>query len=216
MERGIRLLLAVVLLAALAVPALSAGQEEDVEKLIEKGREAYRDGKYNKAADIFSRIAGVIQKKTAVSLRAFIPEPPSGWAGDEIDVQTGTVSSNEMSIATNSVSRDYTRESDGTRVALMISNSPKIYNQYELAVKSMKDNPMMQMAAKQHGAEVPTIEEKDGWDVLIGEDKEDGEISAIRGGAVVTVSGGTRDDSRMIFELVDLKGLKKLIKEQNK
>jgi len=208
--------MAVFLLAAMAIPALYAGQEEDVEKLIDQGREAYRDGNYGKAADIFSRIAGIIQKKSAVSLKEFIPDPPSGWTGDEIDVQTGTMSSNDMSISTSSVSRDYTRESDGTRVRLMISNSPKIYNQYELAVKSMKGNPMMKMAARQQGAEMPTIEEKHGWDVLIGADKEDGEITAIHSGAVVNVSGGISDDSRMVFDLVDLKGLAKVIKEQNK
>lgn len=216
MKCGIRLLMAVFLLAATALPALYAGQEEDVEKLIEQGREAYMDGNYGKAADIFSRIAGIIQKKSAVSLKEFIPDPPSGWTGDEIDVQTGTMSSNDMSISTSSVSRDYTRESDGIRVRLMISNSPKIYNQYQLAVKSMKGNPMMKMAAKQQGAEMPAIEEKHGWDVLIGADKEDGEITAIHSGAVVNVSGGISDDSRMIFDLVDLKGLAKVIKEQNK
>ena len=208
--------MAVILLAVIAGPVVYAGQEEDVEKMIEQGREAYKDGNYSKAADIFSRIAGIIQKKTAVSLKEYIPDPPSGWTGDQIDVQTGTMSSNEMSISTSSVSRDYNRKSDGTRVRLMISNSPKIYNQYELAVKSMKGNPMMKMAAKQQGAEMPTIEEKHGWDVLIGADKEDGEITAIHSGAVVTVSGGTGADSRIIFDLVDLKGLAKLLKEQNK
>ena len=208
--------MAVFLLAAVALPALYAGQEEDVEKLIEQGREAYMDGNYGKAADIFSRIAGIIQKKSAVSLKEFIPDPPSGWSGDEVDVQTGTMSSNDMSISTSSVYRDYTRKSDDTKVMLMISNSPQIYNQYEMAVMSIKDNPMMQMAAKQHGAKMPTFEEKDGWDVVVGEDKEDGEITAIHGGAVVTVSGGARDDCRIIFDLVDLKGLARVIKEQNK
>jgi len=208
--------MAVFLLAAMAMPALYAGHEEDVEKLIDQGREAYKDGNYGKAADIFSRIAGIIQKKTAVSLQKFIPDSPSGWSGDEVDVQTGTMSSNDMSISTSSVSRDYTRESDGTRVRLMISNSPQIYNQYEMAVMSIKGNPMMQMAAKQHGAKMPTFEEKDGWDIVVGEDKEDGEITAIHGGAVVAVSGGARDDCRIIFELVDLKGLAKVIKDQNK
>lgn len=208
--------MAVFLLAAMALPALHAGQEEDVEKLIEQGREAYMNGNYGKAADIFSRIAGIIQKKSAVSLKEFIPDPPSGWTGDEIDVQAGTMSSNDMSISTSSVSRDYTRESDGTTVRLMISNSPKIYNQYELAVKSMMGNPMMMMAARQQGAEMPTIEEKHGWDILVGADKEDGEITAIHSGAVVNVSGGISEDSRVIFDLVDLKGLAGVIKEQNK
>ena len=85
-----------------------------------------------------------------------------------------------------------------------------------LAVKSMKGNPMMKMAAKQQGAEMPTIEEKHGWDVLIGADKENREITAIHSGAVVNVSGGISDDSEMIFDLVDLKELARVIKEQNK
>jgi hypothetical protein len=116
-----------------------------------------------------------------------------------------------MSVTQSSATRDYTRESDGETVVLMISNSPDIYAGYAQMIRSMKSNPMIKAMAKQQGADVPSIEEKDGWDVMIDADKEDGEISAIFEDAVVNVSGGTREDCRMIFDLVDLKGLAKSI-----
>ncbi|MBD3178439.1 MAG: hypothetical protein GF417_01985 [Candidatus Latescibacteria bacterium] len=216
MKRGFWIIIIAIFLAVASAPVVTAGQEEDVEKLIEEGREAYRNRNWNRAVDIFGRVVSLIQNETTGSLAKFIPEPPSGWTGDEIEVQSGSMSTQEMSVTQSSVTRDYHRDSDGTTVVLMISNSPDIYAGYAQMIKSMKGNPMIKAMAKQQGAEVPSIEEKDGWDVMIAADKEDGEISAIFEDAVVNVSGGSRDDSRAIFDLVDLKGLAKLIREQNK
>jgi len=216
MKHGIRLFMAVVLLVAVAAPLACASQQEEIEKLIEEGKEAYRNGNYDRAVDIFGRVVNLMQKETAGRLAGFMPDPPSGWTGNKMDIQTTSMSSDDMSIAHRSISRTYTREMDGTSAKLMISNSPDIYTGYEQAIRSMKSNPMIQMAAKQHGAEMPTLEEKDGWDVLVATEGNDTEISAVHVGAVVTVSADNETDARMILDLVDLSGLANMLEKQNK
>jgi hypothetical protein len=216
MRSGIRIITIFILLFAVAASAASAGQEKDVEKLIEEGKQAYRNEEWSRAVEIFGKVINLIQKETTVALAEFVPEPPSGWTGNRIDVQTSSMSADDMSIAHSSVSRVYTRESDGSSAEIMISNAPSVYSSYEHIIRSMKNNPMMKAMAEQQGADMPRMEEMSGWDVIIATEHGDTEISAVHAGAVVTVSAENETDARMIIGLVDLGGLAAMIKEQNK
>jgi hypothetical protein len=118
----VRVLLAAVLLAAMALPALAA---DDILDAIEQARKAYQAGDMAGAKQSLSLASHLIGQKNAESFAALLPAPLPGWTAETAE----TASAGVAMFGATSASRRYTGP-DGHDVQVRIAGDSPLVIQF--------------------------------------------------------------------------------------
>ncbi len=118
----VRMLLAAVLLAAMALPALAA---DDILDAIEQARKAYQAGDMAGAKQSLDLASQLIGQKNAESFAALLPAPLPGWTAETAE----TASAGVAMFGATSASRRYTGP-DGHDVQVRITGDSPLVIQF--------------------------------------------------------------------------------------
>ncbi len=173
---------------------------DDVTDTVEEAMEAYKKGEYKKASEDLSYALEVINQKKGKNLRAYLPEPLSGWTADDAESQTvGTA----MFGGGTMINRSYHKGNASVKIE-MIMDSPMLQG-----VAMMFSNPMI---ATSDGGELVRIKREKAIVKYKTKDKS-GEITMVVANRImITVKGYdiSKDDLMAYAEAIDINKLKEL------
>lgn len=150
--------LPVVLCLALSLPAWC--DDENVEDLVNRALEAYREGKKNEAADLLQKAASIIQKEGEQGFATFAPAAPEGWTRGEVQSDSGTWGSSGQTFQWMQVSAEYTK--GDTQLTLTISSSPQLLEAQKGMVTMMQNEQYLKAMNMDPDRKV-TVFSRDGW-----------------------------------------------------
>ncbi len=187
-------------LVALAV-SLSCVHADDVTDTVDDAMAAYKSGDFGKASEDLSYALDLMKQKRGDSLKAFLPEPLSGWSAEEAKSQTVGAA---MFGGGTTLTRQY-KKGDAAISIEIVTDSPLMQS-----MSAMIANPMF---AASDGGEMIRINREKGILKYSKEDKS-GEIIFLAGNKfMITVKGhggAERDDLLGYAKAIDVEKLKSL------
>jgi hypothetical protein len=174
--KRIALLLALLVVAGPAVVAQDEGdggaapKPEDVVALLQKGIELYKAGKVDEAVKVVQKAHAAMQQEAAKSLERFARPAPEGYT---CETKTNSGSTNVTGVAYSwaDVNSTYTREKDGARFEVKITNMPQVQAGFRAQVQ-MLNNPQMLAAMNSDPGRKVTKVERGGFIGLFTEEAE--------------------------------------------
>jgi hypothetical protein len=186
-----------------------AGAADDVESLVRKGLEAYRNGKSSEAVALLQEAIGVIQRSGEKSLAAMLPPVPEGWTAEEPETSSGAWGAGGDSMQWTQVSRRYVRERDSLGVTVTFTNSPQIL-MGQKAMAQVIDNPQYLKMMNQDGKQKISSRSVKGWvawSVVETGKSAEGIALGERHVVMVDVDGGSEEILDRFWKGIDFGGL---------
>lgn len=171
---------------------------DDVTDTVEEAMVAYKNGEYKKASEDLSYVLEIINQKKGNDLKAYLPEPLSGWTADETVSQTAGAS---MFGGGTMLNRAYHKD-DASVTIDMVMDSPMIQG-----VAAMIANPMIRSS---DGGELIRINREKAV-VKYNAKEHSGEITLIVANRImITIKGDkvTKEDLMAYGNAIDVKKLK--------
>jgi len=181
---------------------------DDVTPLVEKGRKAYADGDYQAALEYFQQVVQMIQAGLSESFEGYFPEALSGWTADEIKSQSWTGTTEDGAHSMTNLTREYRREDGGVQCTIALTNWPQVVQGMRQSLTMYKQ--MGAMMNQDPDKEV-SVEEKDGWTILIMVEIEDNstQIMAVSDKLMLNIDLNSKESkiAREYLGKMDLKAL---------
>lgn len=136
---------------------------DDVTALADKAKQAYADGNYQEALDLFQQVVQKIQAMVSQSFERFMPKALAGWEAGEIESQSWSGTTGETAQHMTNLSCEYTREKDEAECTVNITNWPHLLAGYRQTAQMYKQMGDMMNADPDTKIDV---EETDGWVII--------------------------------------------------
>lgn len=150
------------LAAAVSAQGPGAISTTEFDRLLEEARQAYAKGENPVAIQKLQQAIDFIQQSGAKTLASFLPRAMDGWTANEPQTVTGNWGSGLQSFQWTQASRKYTREKDGLRVNVQITNSPQLI-QGQRQMATMFENEQYIKMMNQDPNKKVRLFKKEGW-----------------------------------------------------
>ncbi len=134
----------------------------DFDQLLKEARQAYAKGESQVAIQKLQQAIDVIQQSGAKTLASFLPKSLDGWNASEPKTVSGNWGSGAQAFQWTQASRRYTREQDGLRVNVQITNSPQLI-QGQRQMAAMFENEQYIKMMNQDPNKKVRLFKKEGW-----------------------------------------------------
>lgn len=176
---------------------------DDVEKLIEEGRQAYLEEDFKQAHQLLQKAVAAISKNITDSFKPFLPDAPAGWKKGKVTSNTTSMSSDDGNARITEAECTYEKIDSQADLQIYITNSPQINKPF----KQMSENfAMMKGVLKQQGMDV---KKENGWFIVL-EPRSDSnyELTAVQESIVIKIQQApNKQDAETFFDSIDLDGL---------
>ncbi len=135
----------IIQVSVLALLLAGVAVADDVTDTIDEAVAAYKNGEFGKAAEDLTYALDLVKQKKGDSLKAYLPEPLSGWTAEEAKSQTAGAA---MFGGGTMINRTY-RKGDASVTIDIMTDSPLMQ-----AMTAMISNPML---ASSDGGEMMRI-----------------------------------------------------------
>jgi|GEM_PF-2605292 len=184
---------------------------DTVLQLIQQGKNAYQQKNYARAHDLLQKAIGRIHDKIGASFAPFLPKAPTGWTGEEPDINSASYTTSSGNTRVTEAERRYIRNSDNEDIEVLITNTPEIIKPYQQITRILQNNTIMKSMAdrmmKEHG--IIDTAKKGNWYVLVEKKApKDYKIAALHDKVVVQIDDAdSQKTAQKFMGLIDLNGV---------
>jgi len=143
----------------------AADPRSEIEKMIVDGLAAFRERADDKCVDLLQKAIGRINERAATGLGALLPDDfPEEFEAGEPESSSGTWGSGAQTMQWRSITQHWTRKSDGARITVTASNSPRVVKTGRASFDMYRKNPQVKAAMEAQGIE---ISERNGFGIMV-------------------------------------------------